>query len=88
MSRIVTEMGHGGTMTAMTEEETATGIAMMTGTAETTIEEVGHGASVDLVLGFRSTVQVIWLPDHKIPKVFLPNQIIGLHDSLIALLPP
>lgn len=40
MSQIVTEMVHGGTMTVMTVEETATGIAMMTETAETTIEEV------------------------------------------------
>lgn len=40
MSQIVTEMGRGGTMTVMTVEEIATGIAMMTETAETTIEEV------------------------------------------------
>lgn len=38
MSQIVTEMAHGGTMTAMMEEETATGNAMTTGIAETTIE--------------------------------------------------
>lgn len=55
MSQIVTEMGQGGTMTAMMEEETATGIAMTTGTAETTIEEVSRCACLDLVLGFRST---------------------------------
>lgn len=54
MNQIVTEMGHGGTMTAMMEEETVTteeetatkeeenviGNAMTTGTAGTMIEEV------------------------------------------------
>lgn len=48
-SRTVLEMAHDGTTTVMMEEETATGIAMMTGTAgnamttgtvETTTEEV------------------------------------------------
>lgn len=34
-------MGRGGTATATTAEETATGIAMTTGTAETMTEEVG-----------------------------------------------
>lgn len=38
MSQIDTEMGQDGTMTAMMEEETATEIAMTTGTAETTTE--------------------------------------------------
>lgn len=55
MSRIVTEMGHGGTMTAMMEGETDTGIAMMTGTEETLIEEVCHSAGFPLVLGFGAT---------------------------------
>lgn len=63
MSRIVTEMGHGGTMTAMMAEETATGIGMTTGTAETMIEEVCRSACLNPAFG--STV--VWLPDHKIP---------------------
>lgn len=38
MSRIDTEMGRAGTMTVMMEEETAIGIATMTGTVETLTE--------------------------------------------------
>lgn len=49
-SRIVTEMAHGETTTAMTEEETATGIDMMTGTAETTTEEVCYSACAPALL--------------------------------------
>ena len=37
-SQIVTGMDHGGMVIVMMEEETATGIAMMTGTAETSTE--------------------------------------------------
>lgn len=39
-SRTASETGRGGTTTAMMEEETASAIAMMTGTVETSIEEV------------------------------------------------
>lgn len=42
MNLIVIETGRDGTTTAMTAEETATGIAMMTGIAETMIEAVCH----------------------------------------------
>ena len=51
-SRIVTEMAQGETMTAMTEEETATGIDMMTGTAETMTEEVCYSACALLRPGY------------------------------------
>lgn len=40
MNLIVIETGHDETTTAMTVEETATGIAMMTGIAETMTEAV------------------------------------------------
>lgn len=50
MSRIVTEMVHGATMTAMMEEETATGIAMTTGTAGTMTEEVCSSACSHVML--------------------------------------
>lgn len=42
MNLIVIETGRDGITTAMTVEETATGIAMMTGIAETMTEAVCH----------------------------------------------
>lgn len=42
MNLTVIETGHDGTTTAMTAAETATGIAMMTGIAETMTEAVCH----------------------------------------------
>lgn len=55
MSREVTEMDRDGTMTATKVEETVTGIAMTTGTAESLIEEVCC-ACLDLVLGLRCLI--------------------------------
>lgn len=66
MSQIVTEMDHAGTTTVMTEEETATGIAMMTGTAETMIEEVCYSALVGPLVGSEihlAVSAVVWLPE-------------------------
>lgn len=60
MSQIVTEMGRGGTMTVMTVEEIATGIAMMTETAETTIEEVRSSACLGPLLD----VEGAWDSNH------------------------
>lgn len=50
MSLIVIETGHGGTMTAMRAEETATGIAMTTGIAGIMTEEVCHCISFSNLL--------------------------------------
>lgn len=66
MSQIVTGMGLAGTMTVMTEEETAIGIAMTTGTAGTTIEEVCYSALVGPVIGIEihpAVSAVVWLPE-------------------------
>lgn len=78
-SRIVTGMGHGGTMIAMMEEETATGIVMMIGTAETTIEEVNSCGPLD------PPASVCCLIVHlKLKKMFgfIPPYSCGLHICL------
>ena len=61
-SRAASETGRGGTTTAMMEEETASAIAMMTGTVETSIEEVCLRARSDplarMSLGFMIIIRI------------------------------
>lgn len=65
MSLIVTETGHGGTMTAMRAEETATGIAMTTGIAGIMTEEVCHCISFLLLHLSTSTFYPFPLPTSR-----------------------
>ncbi|MEQ2273042.1 hypothetical protein XENORESO_020708 [Xenotaenia resolanae] len=69
-SQTVTERGHGGTIVMM-EEETATVIAMTTGTAETMIEEVGCGFSQGCNCFFvRLLLTSIWPAGTLLPSVW------------------
>lgn len=89
MSRIVTEMGRGGTMTAMTEEEIATGIVMTTGTAETLIEEVCYSACLEPVARLGSTQLLfgsnIHLAHHDL--ISDSSKLICLNDEYLSFAP-
>lgn len=89
MSRIVTEMGHGGTMTAMTEEEIATGIVMTTGTAETSIEEVCYSACLEPGFRLGSTRSLFGTNLHlgHRDQIFDSSKLISQNDEYLSFAP-